>query len=453
MALLVQQTMFENTDGEPAPIHELSRTNLGTFQDSLRAPIHRWFTYPAGFSYKAVEETIRLYDMKPGMTIYDPFAGTATTNIVASEQGIHSFGVEAHPFVHFVGRTKLFWNFTFSDLHIEVDNLIKRIHQSIEADTTTRSTKDIFPELVYKCYSDEKLFQLYHCREIITALPATPFRDFAKLGLTNLLRSIADVATGWPYIAPQKARKITKVENIDIAEKLREQLYQMYQDLRYMHTKVDIKGNATLISGDSRQRQDVIASSSVDLCFTSPLYLNNYDYSDRTRLEMYFWGEAINWGDITKKVRSRLIMSATTQIVRSLYDEMNLLNEDFIATAPNIFAELKPKVTEMSRLRLTKGGKKSYDIMVAGYFNDMLNVFRETFRILKPGSSFLLILGDSAPYGVHIPTDVYLGELGLAIGFARYKIEDLRTRGDKWKDNPQRHKVALKESILTLEKS
>ncbi len=148
MALLVQQTMFENTDGEPAPIHELSRTNLGTFQDSLRAPIHRWFTYPAGFSYKAVEETIRLYDMKPGMTIYDPFAGTATTNIVASEQGIHSFGVEAHPFVHFVGRTKLFWNFTFSDLRIEVDNLIKRIHQSIEADTTTRSTKDIFPELV-----------------------------------------------------------------------------------------------------------------------------------------------------------------------------------------------------------------------------------------------------------------------------------------------------------------
>ncbi len=342
---------------------------------------------------------------------------------------------------------------TFSDLRIEVDNLIKRIHQSIEADTTTRSTKDIFPELVYKCYSDEKLFQLYHCREIITALPATPFRDFAKLGLTNLLRSIADVATGWPYIAPQKARKITKVENIDIAEKLREQLYQMYQDLRYMHTKVDIKGNATLISGDSRQRQDVIASSSVDLCFTSPPYLNNYDYSDRTRLEMYFWGEAINWGDITKKVRSRLIMSATTQIVRSLYDEMNLLNEDFIATAPNIFAELKPKVTEMSRLRLTKGGKKSYDIMVAGYFNDMLNVFRETFRILKPGSSFLLILGDSAPYGVHIPTDVYLGELGLAVGFARYKIEDLRTRGDKWKDNPQRHKVALKESILTLEKS
>ncbi len=91
--------------------------------------------------------------------------------------------------------------------------------------------------------------------------------------------------------------------------------------------------------------------------------------------------------------------------------------------------------------------------MVAGYFNDMLRVFQETFRVLKPGAPFLLILGDSAPYGVYIPTDTYLGEIGKAVGFARYDIEELRTRGGKWKENPQRHQVPLKEYILTLYKS
>ena len=90
--------------------------------------------------------------------------------------------------------------------------------------------------------------------------------------------------------------------------------------------------------------------------------------------------------------------------------------------------------------------------MVAGYFNDMLRVFRETFRVLKSGSAFVVILGDSAPYGVYIPTDEYLGEVGKAIGFAKYEIEELRTRGGKWKNNPQRHDVALKECILTLYK-
>ena len=51
-----------------------------------------------------------------------------------------------------------------------------------------------------------------------------------------------------------------------------------------------------------------------------------------------------------------------------------------------------------------------------------------------------------------IPTDELIGQLGVAIGFANYQIIQLRTRGGKWKDNPQRHTVALRESIVTLVK-
>ncbi|MBX2895804.1 MAG: hypothetical protein KF763_10210 [Cyclobacteriaceae bacterium] len=72
----------------------------GTFKDSLRAPVHRWFTYPAGFSYKAVEASINLYGIDEGDVIYDPFMGSATTNVVAKTMGINSYGVEAHPFVY-----------------------------------------------------------------------------------------------------------------------------------------------------------------------------------------------------------------------------------------------------------------------------------------------------------------------------------------------------------------
>lgn len=454
--VLTKQLSFlkDEEEKEVEETDELNRGELGTFKDSLRSPIHRWFTYPAGFSYKAVEETFRIYDIKPDMSIYDPFGGTATTNIVASQNGIHSFGIEAHPFVHFVGHTKLFWDFVFSDLLKQIDALIDSIKSSLRAHgIASIAVEDIFPELVRKCYSKEKLAYLYVCREAINALPLSPFRDFAKLGLTSLLRSISDVHTGWPYIAPKKERRpMNQGSDVDVVGKLRDQLYIMYSDLREICRSGEPVGKATFIWGDSRSRQDVIHDEAVDLVFTSPPYLNNYDYSDRTRLEMYFWDEAKNWGDITRNVRSRLIMSATTQISRTNYIEGKLLSDEFLTTVPAVAAELKPKVDALTQLRLHKGGKKSYDIMVAGYFNDMLKVFRETFRVLKPGASFLLILGDSAPYGVHIPTDVYLGEVGKAVGFANYKIEDLRVRGGKWKNNPQRHRVLLKESILTLEK-
>lgn len=434
----------------------LSRANLGTFQDSLRAPVHRWFTYPAGFSYKAVEEAFRSYRITSGMTVYDPFAGTGTTAVVAKQLGIHSFGVEAHPFVQFVARTKLFWEFDLADLIREIDTLIADIRQSIVSqDTASVAVEIIFPELVCKCYSREKLARLYFCREAINALPPAPFRDFAKLGLTNQLRAVADVATGWPYIAPKKEKNGSKAKansSLNVVEALRRQLYQMHSDLQAIRHLSYPDGRAVLIKGDSRQHQECIETSSVDLAFTSPPYLNNYDYADRTRLETYFWGEATTWGDITRKVRSRLIMSATTQINRKEFDESSLLSDDLCATAPHLAEELNPKIKDLSKLRLKKGGKKSYDIMVAGYFNDMLQVIRETFRVLKQGSPLILILGDSAPYGVYIPTDIYLGEIGKAVGFTDYMVEELRIRGGKWKDNPQRHSVALKECILTLYK-
>ena len=301
MVLPTQLSFFQKLEAEATELEKnevLHRANLGTFQDSLRAPVHLWFTYPAGFSYKAVEEAFRLYHIKPGMTVYDPFAGTATTNVVATQQGVHSFGVEAHPFVHFVGQTKLCWNFSLSNLLHQIDALIEHIRQEIRTQNlATISVKGIFPELVCKCYSDEKLACLYLCREVINRLEM-PFRDFAKLGLTHILRSVADVATGWPYIAPQKAKRNN---DVNVIEKLQEQLYLMYSDVQEVRRAQYPFGKATLIWGDSRQQQDAIESQSIDLAFTSPPYLNNYDYSDRTRLEMYFWGEAANWGDINRR--------------------------------------------------------------------------------------------------------------------------------------------------------
>jgi hypothetical protein len=135
--------LFHLTEDET---QTLSRANLGTFQDSLRAPVHRWFTYPAGFSYKAVEEAFRSYRITSGMKVYDPFAGTGTTAVVAKQLDVHSFSVEAHPFVQFVARTKLFWEFDLAALFREIDTLIRNIERSIESQATASiAVENIFP--------------------------------------------------------------------------------------------------------------------------------------------------------------------------------------------------------------------------------------------------------------------------------------------------------------------
>lgn len=59
-------------------------TAYGSFQDSLRSPVHRWFTYPAGYSHKLVESKIGQYELDGRHWIADPFA---TTQIRRTEMG------------------------------------------------------------------------------------------------------------------------------------------------------------------------------------------------------------------------------------------------------------------------------------------------------------------------------------------------------------------------------
>jgi hypothetical protein len=140
--------------------------------------------------------------------------------------------------------------------------------------------------------------------------------------------------------------------------------------------------------------------------------------------------------------------SATTQISRN--DPRYVLSDTVFHACPDVYTQLNEAIQTLSERRLHKGGKKSYDLLVAGYFNDMYHEIREAFRVLKPGCCAVFVLGDSAPYGVHIPTDELIGQIGKGLGFSDYHITVLRERGGKWGENPQRHKVKLKESIVTL---
>ena len=204
-----------------------------------------------------------------------------------------------------------------------------------------------------------------------------------------------------------------------------------------------------LYNGDAREIEEYMDRNSVDMVLTSPPYLNNYDYADRTRLETYFWGIYDSWGAITREVRDHLIVAATTQIRRNQMSKL-MLCPNVRRVSKEIYKEIHEIVHRLSKLRLEKGGKKSYDIMVAGYFEDMLKVIQGAYRVLKAGQPFILVLGDSAPYGVHVRTDELIGELALAVGFSQFDVQVIRTRGEKWASNSQRHKIPLRESIVTI---
>jgi len=418
----------------------------GSFRDSLRSPIHRWFTYPAGYSHKLVEAKIKENCLNNKSLVADPFLGTGTTSLTARMMGVPSLGIEAHPFVHWVAKVKLHIDYDLDIIQNQLQCVLTRAY-SVQKHIDIGG---IWPDLVYKCFTNDNLRKLAALREVLLAEDQDSLEtNFLKLSLTATLRIVTTAGAGWPYIAPSKYQ--ARTVNRDALLEFEKTCLSMMGDVRSVTSMHCPLAPYRVEMGDARRFETYTEPESVDLIVTSPPYMNNYDYADRTRLETYFWGIFHNWGDITKGVRDHLIMAATTQVRISEMRDVRCCPGIF-AVDRTVHAELQATIHSLAEMRQVKAGKKTYDSVTAGYFEDMLKVIHGAFIVLRPRGQFVLVLGDSAPYGVHIPTDEFIGRLGVSVGFSSYNLEVIRTRGEKWAHNGQRHSVPLRESIVTLVK-
>jgi hypothetical protein len=202
---------------------------------------------------------------------------------------------------------------------------------------------------------------------------------------------------------------------------------------------------AVICRHDARQTCGAIGASSIDLVVTSPPYPNNYDYADATRLEMSFWGEVERWGDLHAKVRRHLITSCSQHSAAERADLEDILADPVLLP---ILPELSAACRELDALRTTRSGKKTYHTMAASYFRDLANVWIALRHHVKAGGSCHFVIGDSAPYGVHLPVERWLGELALAAGFDCWSFDRFRDRNVKWRN--RKHRVPLKEGVLVV---
>jgi hypothetical protein len=179
------------------------------------------------------------------------------------------------------------------------------------------------------------------------------------------------------------------------------------------------------------------------LVITSPPYANNYDYADATRLEMTFMGEIRGWGDLHKAVRQHLVRACSQHV------PLNAVNLAEILEAPELAPirdEIVPVCQKLSSVRLERGGKKTYNNMVACYFLDMARVWRALRRVCASPSEICFVIGDSAPYGVYVPVIDWFGKLARGAGFNSWTFKKLRDRNIKWKN--RKHRVPLCEGHL-----
>lgn len=422
--MTTQLSLLEDARAEPS---EGSRS--GTFVDNMRLPVHRWFRYSAGFSAEWVGGVIRSYG-RPGDRILDPFAGSGTTLIAAQQHGFESVGIEPHPFVRRVAHAKMQYSSSQVAFRTHADRVLAdALDSAVDADAA--------PTLMKECYDEHALAQLEALRIAIERHDdSSPASALSWLALVGILRSTSRVGTApWQYLLPTRSKRVT-LTPFDAYERA---VAGMIADMSAMRSPtVDIR----MLASDARSCEGV-SSGSVSLVICSPPYANNYDYADATRLEMTFFREIQGWGDLQSAVRRHLMRSCSQHALEPGSTLEGLLGTPELAP---IRKELTAVCSELAAVRLTKGGKKNYHLMVAAYFADMARTWRALRRVAAPEARVCMVLGDSAPYGVYVPVLEWNGTLACAAGFADWSFEKVRDRNLKWKN--RKHRVPLVEGRL-----
>ena len=438
ISLAYQQELFIE-DVTASLAHARFNGRSGAFGDNMSLPIHRWYRYSAGFSADWVRWLVheRCKDLGT-FSVLDPFSGVGTTLLACEAEGIQSWGFETHPFVHRIATAKL------RGIHVDLSQLRSMLEQFVNRVSASPLVElNVIPPLLSKCYKPEALSLLLTMRDLFFAEfdKKTPESELLWLIITAILRVCSGAGTAqWQYVLPKKSKSGVQGPLVAFQVKASEIL----QDVEYAQRNGWSARSSVLLT-DARAPQNC-SQVQVDAVITSPPYPNNYDYADATRLEMTFWGEINGWGDLQDTVRKHLIRSCSQHAAAD-----RLVLDDVLAEAvlDPIRRDLSTACRTLAEVRETKGGKKNYHTMAAAYFRDLGLVFKSLRSLCRPGGFACFVIGDSAPYGVYLSVDSWLGELALAAGFKSYSFEKIRDRNIKWKN--RKHRVPLKEGRLWIE--
>jgi DNA methylase len=390
----------------PGPIEVANLgPNAATFRSAKKLPVHRWFPWIEGFSEDI--PLIALSRHSPRL-VYDPFMGSGTTAVVSVLHGTDAAGAEVNPFLRFVASTKTNAARVVRDLSAsEVLAAAAAVAENARGNGPQANVAAALKENDY--FTDVALDWISRIKSAIetTNVPHAALRDLFRLAFASTLVGSSNMVRRTDLRRRRVNEKATDGGNLLLL--FEQACWSMAHDVAHLPSDM---GQLRLLTDDARVLHGELRGQ-VDVCVTSPPYLNGTNYARNTKLELWILDFISSASDL-----AALHHAAISAGINSARHDESLSTGD---------TELDRTVAELERTAYDRRIPR----MVAGYFRDMALGLQATADALRPGGYLYLDIGDSKFGGVHVATDSILTRSAAACGLTLREHVDLRVRRSK----------------------
>lgn len=447
--------IYENSHEEEVITHQYYLENSHpdikeTFKSTTRKSeprrnrnylIHDLHPYKGRFFPQLIKPLINAF-CKPKDTILDPFCGSGTTLLEANLLGIGGIGIDLNPMAYFITKVKMqCLNMEYDDVFVKCQQLLQKLKRRV---MLLRENYGSYLKLVdtnSKAYDLHQLLNSIPNREAwfnrgvleelllirlsIEECQISEIRDFMLLSLSAIVKNVSN----WDSSSiRQRLLKVPK-SNVLVFDNFQEKLEKnlvLLRSFQLIRSKIGaVKANYSVFNTDSR-KLDSVDDCSINAVITSPPYSTSASlpYIDTDKLSMYILGL------LSPNLKSNLKTSIIGERDISEYQRLRL-EEYFTANyrdimIPSHIKSIIKRLLVQNRKYKVGFRRRNLASTLYRYFNDMHKCINEMSRVIIPGGTICMVVGDGyTKVGdeerVLIPTTRTISEMTEMAGFKPLK--------------------------------
>lgn len=441
-----------------------------SYQGNKGELVHGWIRFKEGFSAQLVEDLVRELGIEPGGKILEPFAGSATTLLVAKTLGIDAVGIDILPFCHLAWQAKA----QFQKYDLDELRQIKRMLNEIVPGKVDKE----FPHITITqgAFSQKNQDDIMFYSSWFNSLEISDeSKKLLKLLIMSILEEVSYTRKDgqylrWDFRSPKiqarNAKRIaqgkepTKKVDIGGIPTVKEALINAFQivvdDIFKLQSVPFRESHQELIEGNALYVLPTLTSNQFEGVISSPPYCNRYDYTRTYALELAYLDVSDNIFNLRQEQLSCTVENRSKiEALKTFYTSIGQSDrfQTIISSVQNNAILNEINAALITRWKRGDINNRGILRMVKNYFTELTFIIAELYRVCQPGASVVFV-NDNVRYGGEIiPVDLLTTNLAEELGFEPVKIYVLSQRkGNSSQQMGRFGREALRKSITVWRK-